>query len=426
MKTQFTRLRGMADQLPATVAPWQMLEQAVRNAMRAYGYGEMRTPLIERTTLFKRSIGEATDIVEKEMYTFSDRNDESLTLRPENTAGCVRAAIENGLLQPGSVNRIWYTGPMFRYERPQLGRQRQFFQTGAEVYGLAGAAIEAELILLSARLWRELGIIDAVQLEINTLGDVDDRAAFREKLVAFFTQHKEQLDEDSLRRLERNPLRILDSKNPAMQDLIAAAPALRDSLSDASLAHYEELKVLLNASGITVVENPRLVRGLDYYSHTVFEWTTDKLGSQSAVCAGGRYDGLIEQLGAKNMPGVGWAFGMERVVALMDALQLTPPPSTPDVFVMATDDVSRAESLALAESIRELMPESSVLHNTSSGSLKSQFRKADKSGATVAVIVGSEEMAAGTVTVKPLLNAGEQKAVPRSEVQEYLRGLLAD
>lgn len=393
--------------------------------MRAYGYGEMRTPLIERTSLFKRSIGEATDIVEKEMYTFQDRNDESLTLRPENTAGCVRAAIENGLLQPGSVNRIWYTGPMFRYERPQLGRQRQFFQTGAEVYGLAGPAIEAELILLSARLWRELGISDAVQLEINTLGDSDDRAAYRDKLVSYFTEHKDLLDEDSLRRLERNPLRILDSKNPNMHNLIGAAPALRDSLSDASRLHFDKLKALLNASGIETVENPRLVRGLDYYSHTVFEWTTDKLGSQSAVCAGGRYDGLIEQLGAKNMPGVGWAFGMERVIALMDALELTPTTSTPDVFLMATDDVSQAESLALAESIREMLPNCSVLHNTASGSLKSQFRKADKSGATVAVIVGGEEMAAGTVTLKPLLSADEQKSVQRAELKNALQDLVA-
>lgn len=426
MKTQFTRLRGMADQVPATVAPWQSLEKAVRHAMRAYGYGEMRTPLIERTSLFKRSIGEATDIVEKEMYTFTDRNDESLTLRPENTAGCVRAAIENGLLQPGSVNRIWYTGPMFRYERPQLGRQRQFFQTGAEVYGLAGPAIEAELILLSARLWRELGIFDAVQLEINTLGDQADRALYREKLVAYFSSVKDQLDEDSLRRLERNPLRILDSKNPDMQALIATAPKLRDSLSDASQQHFEQLQALLSSAGITAIENPRLVRGLDYYSHTVFEWTTDKLGSQSAVCAGGRYDGLLEQLGAKNMPGVGWAFGMERVVALMDALSLTPDPSPPDIFVMASTDVSQADSLALAESIREMMPESSVLHNTGSGSLKSQFKKADKCGACVAVIVGDEEMAAGTVTLKPLLTTDEQVTVQRSELHGHLQRLTAD
>lgn len=424
MKTQFTRLRGMADQVPATIAPWQLLEQAVRDAMRAYGYGEMRTPIIERTSLFKRSIGEATDIVEKEMYTFPDRHDELLTLRPENTAGCVRAAIENGLLQPGSVNRVWYTGPMFRYERPQLGRQRQFFQTGAEVYGLAGPAIEAELILLSARLWRELGILDAVQLEINTLGDADDRAGYRELLVAYFKEHEQMLDEDSMRRLERNPLRILDSKNPAMQELIAGAPALRDSLRADSLEHFDQLQSLLRASGIEAVVNPRLVRGLDYYSHTVFEWTTDKLGSQSAVCAGGRYDGLLDQLGAKNMPGVGWAFGMERVIGLMDALSLIPTPSTPDIFVMCTNDVSPTDSLALSETVRELMPQCSVLHNTGAGSLKSQFRKADKSGAAVAVIVGAEEITDGNVTLKPLLDKAEQITVAKSELQEALQRLL--
>ena len=424
MKTQFTRLRGMADIVPATIAPWQRLEQAVRESLRAYGYGEMRTPLIERTSLFKRSIGEATDIVEKEMYTFPDRNDELLTLRPENTAGCVRAAIENGMLQPGSVNRVWYTGPMFRYERPQLGRQRQFFQTGAEVYGLAGAAIEAELILLSARLWKTLGIFDAVQLEVNTLGTPEDRAAYREKLVAYFTQHSSELDEDSIRRLERNPLRILDSKNPDMQTLIAGAPALRDSLSDESRAHFDELKTLLQASGLEFIENPRLVRGLDYYSHTVFEWTTDKLGSQSAVCAGGRYDGLLEQLGAKNMPGVGWAFGMERVIALMDALDLTPATDSPDIFVMATDEISGADSLALAELVRELMPSCSVLHNTGSGSLKSQFKKADKSGASIALIMGSTEKNDASVTLKPLLGSGEQVTVKRSDLQAQLQRML--
>ncbi len=414
----------MQDQVPGTIAPWQQLERSVRKAMHAYGYGEMRTPLLERTSLFKRSIGEATDIVEKEMYTFADRNDEQLTLRPENTAGCVRAAIENGLLQPGSVSRMWYSGPMFRYERPQLGRLRQFHQTGAEVYGLAGPEIEAELILLSARLWQELGIGDAVQLEINTLGNPDDRVVYREKLVAFFSDHAEQLDEDSQRRLERNPLRILDSKNPAMQDLIASAPTLRDSLSEPSLAHFEQLKTLLIGAGITPVENSRLVRGLDYYSHTVFEWTTDKLGSQSAVCAGGRYDGLMEQMGAKNMPGVGWAFGMERVIALMDALEVTHEPVTPDVFVMVTDEVSSADSLALAEWVRGLLPEHSVLHNTMAGSLKSQFRKADKSGATVALVVGNQEQADGTVTLKPLLGGGEQETVVRDDVLTHLERLL--
>ena len=410
--------------MPATIAPWQRLESAVRHAMRAYGYGEMRTPLIERTSLFTRSIGEATDIVEKEMYTFEDRKGESLSLRPENTAGCVRAAIENGLLQPGSVNRVWYTGPMFRYERPQLGRQRQFFQVGAEVYGLPGPAIEAELILVSARLWKELGIQDAMQLEINTLGDPEDRARYREKLVNYFEANRDVLDEDSLRRLERNPLRILDSKNPSMQEMINAAPALRDSLSDASVEHFEQLQTLLQASGIDPVINPRLVRGLDYYSHTVFEWTTEKLGSQSAVCAGGRYDGLLEQLGAKNMPGVGWAFGMERVIALMEVLNLTPEAQTPDVFVIATDDVSPADSLALAEHVRRQSPDISVLHNTAAGSLKSQFRKADKSGATLAVIMGKDELSEDRLTIKPLRGSEAQASFPRDELPQHLTKFL--
>ncbi len=425
MKTRFTRLRGMPDLLPATIAPWQQLEAAARHAMRAYGYAEMRTPVIERTSLFQRSIGEATDIVEKEMYTFDDRKGESLSLRPENTAGCVRAAVENGLLQPGSVNRIWYCGPMFRYERPQLGRQRQFQQVGAEVYGLSGPAIEAELILLSARLWRELGISGAVKLEINTLGDTQDRARYREKLVSYFEANRSILDEDSLRRLAHNPLRILDSKNRDMQDMINQAPALRDSLSDASLQHFDELRELLSVSGVDAVENPRLVRGLDYYSHTVFEWTTDQLGAQSAVCAGGRYDGLLEQLGANNMPGVGWAFGMERVIALMDALGVTPPAQTPDIFIMGTDDVAQADSLALAETVRELLPNASVLHNTAAGSLKSQFRKADKSGASLAVILGSEELGNGQVTIKPLLGGAEQTTIARQQLEPTLSRLLA-
>lgn len=425
MKAQLTRLRGMADLLPSDIAPWHQLESAVRRAMRGYGYGEIRTPIIERTSLFTRSIGEATDIVEKEMYTFTDRNNESLTLRPECTAGCVRAAIENGLLQPGSVNRIWYSGPMFRYERPQLGRQRQFFQTGAEVYGLAGAAIEVELILLSARLWKELGIMDAVRLEVNTLGEPEDRERYREKLVSYFTAHKQALDADSLRRLERNPMRILDSKNPDMQSLISDAPALRDNLSESSSKHYQQLLHLLAEQGIDVVQNPRLVRGLDYYSHTVFEWTTDRLGSQSAICAGGRYDGLLQQLGAKSTPGVGWAFGMERVVALMEALQQSPPAEVPDIFVIGTDDVAVSESLSLAENVRFLLPETSVLHNTAAGSLKSQFRKADKSGAKIALVLGTDELAQSTVTVKPLLGGEAQTTIGRDELATTLRRLLA-
>ena len=423
MKGGYRRLRGMADLVPAAIAPWQTLERAVRETMHAYGYGELRTPLIESTALFARSIGEATDIVEKEMYSFPDRKGESLSLRPENTAGCVRAAIENGLLQPGSVSRVWYLGPMFRYERPQLGRQRQFHQAGAEVYGLAGPAIEAELILLSARLWRALGIEAALTLELNTLGTPADRARYRERLVAHLEAHREALDEDSVRRLATNPLRVLDSKAAGMQEVVATAPALRDSLSNEAIAHFETLRELLAANGVESRENPRLVRGLDYYSHTVFEWTTERLGAQSAVCAGGRYDGLLEQLGKADTPGVGWAMGLERVVALMAALEVTPPSTAPDVFVIATDEVPSAESLALAESLRDALPGRLVVHNTAGGSLKSQFRKADKSGARHALVIGADELAAGTVTLKPL-GGGAQRTLARGTLGTALAGLL--
>ena len=425
MKQTYKRLRGMADLVPAEAAPWQRVERVLRETVHAYGYGELRTPLIESTALFARSIGEATDIVEKEMYSFPDSKGESLSLRPENTAGCVRAAIENGLLQPGSVNRIWYLGPMFRHERPQLGRQRQFHQAGAEVYGLGGPAIEAELILMSARLWEALGIRDAVRLEINTLGAPEDRARYRERLVAHLEAHRDALDEDSLRRLGKNPLRVLDTKNPAMQDVVASAPVLADSLSNEAAAHFGELRELLAANGVEAVENPRLVRGLDYYSHTVFEWTTDRLGAQSAVCAGGRYDGLLEQLGKPGVPGVGWAAGLERIVALMAASGVEPVPAVPDVFVIATDDVPTGEALALAESLRGGLPGRSVLHNVAGGSLKSQFRKADKSGASHALVVGADELANGTATLKPL-GGGEQVTIPREALIERVAAALDD
>ena len=424
MKGRYRRLRGMVDLVPADIGVWQRLERALRETMHAYGYAELRTPLIESTALFARSIGESTDIVEKEMYTFPDRKGESLALRPENTAGCVRAAIENGLLQPGSVNRLWYLGPMFRYERPQLGRQRQFHQAGAEVYGVAGPAIEAELILLSARLWRELGIDAALTLELNTLGSPEDRARYRERLVAHLERHRDGLDEDSLRRLERNPLRVLDSKSPAMAEIIATAPALRDSLSDEARAHFDALRELLAANGVESVENPRLVRGLDYYSHTVFEWTTERLGAQSAVCAGGRYDGLLDELGKPDMPGVGWASGLERVVALMEALGATPAASAADVFVIVTDEVPPAAALALAESVREALPGRQVVHNLGGGSLKSQFRRADKSGARHALVLGAEELAAGEVTWKPLAG-GEQRRLARDALGPTLGARLA-
>lgn len=424
MDDRFKRLRGMPDLVPADMPAWHALEGAIARAMRAYGYAELRTPLVEKTSLFERSIGEATDIVEKEMYTFEDRKGGRISLRPENTASAVRAVLENGLVQPGAVARLYYLGPMFRYERPQLGRQRQFHQAGAEVYGLSGPVIEVELMLLSARVFRELGVLDALQLEINTLGSSDDRDAWRAALVAHFQAHRDQLDEDSLRRLDKNPLRILDSKNPALQTLIEAAPRLDDSLSEASRAHFDQLRELLAANGIEAVVNPRLVRGLDYYSHTVFEWTTDRLGAQSAVCAGGRYDALIDELGGKNTPAVGWAMGLERIVALMAALDVAPGAATPDAFLVAADDVAPARALALAESVRAALPALSLVHNTAAGSLKSQFRKADKSGARVALVLGADELAANEITLKPLFG-GEQQRLPIERLPDALAALLA-
>ncbi|MBX2837466.1 MAG: histidine--tRNA ligase [Gammaproteobacteria bacterium] len=424
MKALYKRLRGMPDLVPEQMSGWQRFESAVRTVMREYSYGEMRTPLVESTDLFVRSIGEATDIVEKEMYTWADRKGSKITLRPENTAGCVRAVIENGLLQPGSVERIWYSGPMFRYERPQLGRQRQFFQTGAEVYGLSGAAIEAELILLSRRLWRELGIEKSLTLEINTLGAPEDRASYRDTLVNYFNQHKNALDEDSLRRLSQNPLRILDSKNPALESVIADAPKLADSLGESSRQHFSDLQSHLRQNNLEFNLNPNLVRGLDYYSHTVFEWTTDQLGAQSAVCGGGRYDGLLEQMGAPGVPGVGWALGMERVLALMEKLEVIPERARCDIFVVCSDDVSREMALQLAEAVRDAAPGYSVAQHNEGGSMKSQFKKADKSGAAVALIVGADEQQAGTVTIKPLRSSGEQKTVTKDAMGEALASIL--
>ncbi len=424
MDKQYKRLRGMPDLLPVDMPAWHAVEQAVRDAMSSYGYTEMRTPLLERTSLFERSIGESTDIVEKEMYTFPDRKGERMTLRPENTASFVRAMIENGLLQPGASARVWYLGPMFRYERPQLGRQRQFHQAGAEVYGIAGPVIECELMLLCARLWRELGVGDALTLQINTLGTTEDRDRWRESLVAHFTEHEALLDDDSRRRLSKNPLRILDSKNPDLESVISAAPSLDQFLADDSREHFQTLRELLEAAGVAYTVNPRLVRGLDYYSHTVFEWTTDRLGAQSAVCSGGRYDGLLTEIGARNTPGVGWAMGLERMVALMDVLGVKPPVAAPDAFLIASDEVPASAALALAEHLRQAMPGLSLQHNTVAGSMKSQFRKADKSGASVAVVVGATEIAASEVTLKPMRGDGEQQRIALAQVPEVLGTML--
>jgi len=422
----------MPDVLPSAVGTWHRIEAAVRSTMHSYGYEEIRTPLVEKTELFKRGIGEATDIVEKEMYSFDDRKGESLTLRPENTASCVRAAVEGGLLQPGSVHRLWYQGPMFRYERPQLGRQRQFHQTGAEVYGVAGPAIEAELILMTAEIWRQLGIFDVASLEINTLGSFEDRNHYRDQLVAYFQDHADQLDEDSQRRLTKNPLRILDTKNPDMAELVDKAPKMVDSLSDESKGYFEQLQSLLTEAGLTVNVNPRLVRGLDYYSHTVFEWTTDRLGSQSAICGGGRYDAMLEDFGAKNTPGVGWAMGMERLVALVEKVAAETsgqspsetPNDGPDAFVICTVNEETAAPLMLTELLRRHAPDCKVIQNTGSANLNNQLKRADKLSARCAVILGEDELAAGTVTLKPLMNKNEPQTVPLSEAAQALSSII--
>jgi len=428
MSEKIQSVRGMNDLLPEDSGRWQAVEAIIRSAMSAYCYHEMRTPLIEKTGLFSRGIGEATDIVEKEMYTFPDRKGESLTLRPENTAGCVRAAIQHGMMAPGSVSRIWYIGPMFRYERPQQGRSRQFHQVGAEVYGVAGPQIEAELILLSARLWKALGIAEHVSLELNTLGTADERAAYREQLVSYFRDHSDQLDEDSTRRLETNPLRILDSKNPDLQALNQAAPKLADSLGGASQDHFETLKATLEECGVGVTLNPRLVRGLDYYSHSVWEWTTDLLGAQATVCGGGRYDGLVEQLGGKPCPAVGWALGMERLLSLVAGhSENTLPQTQPHLYFIVSDEVPAALAQREAEWLRNELPGLRLVQNATSGSIKAQFKRADKSGAEHALVIGAEEMRNEQFTLKTLRASrgdDQQLSLARDELKKHLSATL--
>jgi histidyl-tRNA synthetase len=418
----------MNDILPDETPLWQHLEQTVSTLLDSYGYGEIRLPVVEPTELFKRSIGEVTDIVEKEMYTFDDRNGDSLTLRPEGTAGCVRAAIQQGLLSV--PQRLWYAGPMFRYERPQKGRQRQFHQVGVEAFGVATPDMDAEVILLSARLWRLLGVADKVELQINSIGSLEARRAYRQALVAFLEARQDALDEDSRRRLHSNPLRILDSKNPQTQALLDAAPALADYLDEESQEDFSQLCELLQAAGVDYVLNPRLVRGLDYYNKTVFEWVTDALGAQGTVCAGGRYDGLVEQLGGKATPGVGFAMGMERLVLLLDATGSGVPARAPDVFVMAVGEGAQVAAVAALEGLRDALPGLQARQHTGGGSFKSQMKKADKSGARVALIWGEDEVQSESVTVRPLRvddqgNRGEQQTVPREELTATLQAALA-
>jgi len=416
-------IRGMNDVLPGDAATWRHLESIVREVVESYGYREIRLPLLEQTELFKRSIGEVTDIVEKEMYTFADRNGESLTLRPEATAGMVRAGITHGLLH-NQRRKLWTAGPMFRYEKPQKGRYRQFHQFDVEAMGYPGPDVDAELIIMCARMWQKLGL-SRLRLEINSLGTAETRGSFRKDLVKYFSTVKNRLDKDSIRRLEQNPLRILDSKNPDMQEIVAAAPVMLDYLDDDSAQHFEGLKSLLDAAGISYAVNPQLVRGLDYYNRTVFEWLTDALGTQGAVCSGGRYDGLVEKLGGRASPAIGWAMGIERMVGLFEACGGQPPARNPDVYVVALGDAALASGFELAEALRSVVPALHLELNLGGGSIKSQMKRADKSGAAYAIVLGDEEVAGGTAGLKPLRSGEDQISIPMDGLGDALRERLA-
>ncbi|MGL6122510.1 MAG: histidine--tRNA ligase [Shewanella sp.] len=423
MAKQIQAIRGMNDILPTQSPLWQKVEAILRSSVSAYGYSEIRTPIVENTDLFKRSIGEVTDIVEKEMYTFADNNGDSLTLRPEGTASTVRAGNENGLLY-NQEQRLWYMGPMFRHERPQKGRYRQFNQFGVEVYGIGTADIDAEVLMLSARLWEKLGISEHVSLELNTLGDPAERAVYRDALIAFLEQHKDALDEDSQRRMYSNPLRVLDSKDQHVQAILVDAPELMDFLGEASKTHFSQLRELLDAVGIKYTINPRLVRGLDYYNRTVFEWVTSSLGSQGTVLAGGRYDGLVAQLGGKDTPAVGFAMGLERIVLLLETLELNKDiASEVDVYVTAMGDSCLVEAIKVAQELRNALPNLKVMSHCGGGNVKKQMKRADKSGASVALLIGEDELAEGMVTVKHLRNDIEQQRVARNALSAFLAEL---
>jgi histidyl-tRNA synthetase len=422
--SRINAIRGMNDILPEATPRWQQLETALRSLMQRYGYREIRLPVVEPTPLFKRAIGEVTDIVEKEMYSFEDRSGESLTLRPEGTAGCVRACLEHGLTHNQSP-KLWYTGPMFRYERPQKGRYRQFHQFGVETFGQAGADMDAELILMTARLWQSLGLTDVVSLEINSLGESEGRAAYRQALVTYLEQFRTQLDDDSQRRLTTNPLRILDSKDANTQAILVNAPQLNDYLDDGSRQHFATLCAQLDACGVTYRVNPNLVRGLDYYNKTVFEWVTTALGSQGTVCAGGRYDGLVAQLGGQATPAVGFAIGLERLVLLLDAVHPVCESAEADVMVLALGEGTAQHAICLAEQLRDALPALRIVYNCGGGSFKSQFRKADKSGAQLALIVGEAEVTTNTVGIKWLRVDREQISCAMSDAAEHIQQVWA-
>lgn len=409
-------IRGMNDILPEQTPYWQAVEKALKDVLAGYGYQEIRFPIVEKTELFSRSIGEVTDIVEKEMYTFADRNGDKLTLRPEGTAGCVRAAMQNGMLN--QTQRLWYMGPMFRHERPQKGRYRQFHQVGVEAYGFNGPDIDAEMILMTARLWKKLGLT-GLSLQLNSLGSTESRLAYRDVLVAYFEGHREALDEDSQRRLYTNPLRILDSKNPEMQAINEAAPKLIDHLDEISKQEFEALCQILDTAGLEYEINPRLVRGLDYYGKTVFEWVTDHLGSQGTVCAGGRYDGLVEQLGGKGATAIGFAIGLERLIALLEAMDSLPEVDQLDAYLVAVGEQANNCALQFAENLRDQIPNLKLITHCGGGSFKSQFKRADRSGARWTLILGDDEVAQKVIGVK-IMETGEQETVSWEALTTYL------
>lgn len=422
MTEKLQSVRGMRDILPGETAQWQWLEGVVKSVLQGYGYQEIRMPVLEKTELFSRSIGAGTDIVNKEMYTFSDRNDDSLTLRPEGTAGCGRALLQHGLAHAGPL-RVWYQGPMFRRERPQKGRLRQFHQVGAEAFGIESPDIDAEMILMCERLWGRLGVT-GLRLQINSLGSPASRERYRQSLLEYLSDCRAQLDEDSVNRLETNPLRILDSKNPALEEVIRGAPSLLDAIDDEAAEHFAALRGLLDANGVAYEINPRLVRGLDYYNRTVFEWLSESLGAQGAVCAGGRYDGLLEQLGGRAGPGIGFAMGLERLLELAQHGDETAGADAPQFYLVAVGEAAVENGLRLAERLRDQLPSLRLMAHCGGGSFKSQFKKADRSGAKYALIVGTEEAARNSVSIKPLREDSPQREVTQDALAGEVEKLL--
>ena len=422
MPDQIKSVRGMPVILPKDIKKWQFVEETARSLLHLYSYNEIRTPVVERSELFQRTIGKETDIVAKEMYTFQDRKEQSLSLRPEATAGIVRAGIEEGLFY-NQNQKFWSIGPMYRYERPQKGRYRQFHQINIEAFGFPGPDIDAEIILLTTRIWKALNL-NSLKLEINSLGTPKSRHVHRKKLQDYFNSHKGDLDEDSLRRLDRNPMRILDSKNPDLQDIIESAPKTIDFLDQESSEHFQALEAILQEHAIEYTLNARLVRGLDYYTRTVFEWTTDQLGAQATVCGGGRYDELISELGGQATPAIGCAIGLERLIELVDLLDQNQQNDPPKIYIVAVSAQAEGQGLILAEELRDTYPNFSIEMNLGGGSFKQQFKRADKAGADIALIIGEDEIADNTVGIKSMQSGDQQKSVKRKDLLDKINQFL--